>query len=1486
MSPTEQARTDADSVTPDLLAKYAGGDLNSTANKPFVTGFMGSLTAGELGGMLEGKDRLSTAGIERIENAVVAKAYDHPKLLEKLMESTQNEIRAITTSLANVAPAWAKMRETAKAGEIGGQYDITSDLADAAMRVAEARRRGEKPADILSQQDAFDRMSPVTEALIEGFYVPNKKGTLTAASPKAVTDLLSDYIKEANAQTTGTNIFGETSDGTAPVDILKNLLRQRDKKGGDDTLLDAPAEPVAAKGKRVPSVDVDALDAEELADATNYGPVPAQGAYKDSFEAASFTDRASIFGAAAEAAGLDIDRFRLLPAPRQVVLLQRAMRDRFGITVDVDRGMQERFAIDQMLDAFQNAQGMAHVLSLPSRAISLDGKLSLKLQKKGNFLGAYSPGANQIILPKRSNSFAHEWGHALDYHLLKLTEGDGKGLSGAIRKEGSAVDNDELPQDVRGAFVHLLNSMFFDQAAMANRIMQLDKQIAAAKDGTQNKAKLIAQKQRLLDGSSKARGIGSAFHQGAKDFDGPGGEYWTSPTEMFARAFEAYVSYTVEAQGLSTEFIGKGDANYLEGAGDRFEKTFPKGDEREIIFAAFDNLMGAIAQHELTATGPAAERPEGPVSRMTDLDKQPRVKRERNVIRAEINAIKAEVRRARREKEGRSKDPKGAVDKARDLNGAVFASMTGNMRMIQSRSGSRALQELIDLLTKQDGKGDRTVARTFHEDVHIRSKQSINRLANILKAHDAEDLSVEDARHLRDLLIGDRQDGPDNLVKAASAIRQLLDNEFYENQRAGIDLGYTRNGYLQRVLDLPRVWNDQPGFVADASKVYEVVFDNAFHSPDAVTASEELLPRFLKLARSLEKKGHAVDPGPVRGILKQISKLNAAIEKAEAKGEDTGALEAKVAKLSEDLKEAMGELWDQVRPAFANERANAWLAKINLVAGEEHNASAPDSKYTKHRSLPPEADKLMERFYLQDPVESVVNYLTQSARRTAYAKRFGHDGAKRKALFEKMAAEGVSPDDQRTVQRILDTATGRRRSELPKAVQDGLSVINAAGVMALLPRATLSSLAEPFTAGLATGNAMDGFGLVARQIGQALGSPSGRHRYELARAMGIVSDLASDGIMEARYGQTWANEMRSDRFVATMFRRTGLTWLTRSQKTAGVGLGHAFLDSLAQQIVNRKGMGSAAEGAIALMRELGIRDPEAFAVQLLSMGRLPTVEELDSAFGHDYTTAQLRFSDMIVQNPNAMDRPELSQNPVGRVVYGITGFSYGYYRNIIKRNGILLKEIAKRDGPRAALYMGQLMAAAAVAFLMQATVSIIRERLLNPKRWHDLEQKGELEKTMLQLAFTRTFAFGGADPLIQTYSGLKYQRDLSNVFIGPGPGFFIQNTQKVLQPTVSNSRKTNTAEYNAVQGAYSGASPFLAFGMARLPGGPIIDVATGIGMAYVTSAAARDQVATLAVGPKNGSPAPDGKKIKSGPTALDKALNATLGEPKKKAKDE
>lgn len=1125
------------------------------------------------------------------------------------------------------------------------------------------------------------------------------------------------------------------------------------------------------------------------------------------------------------------------------------------------------------------------MLDLPNKAISLGGELKLKFQKGGKFLGAFQPGANLIMLPRRSNSFAHEWGHALDWHLLeRMGKDGGHGITGLIRQRGSGEVGD--PATVREAFVDVLNAMFFDQAAVAREIMALEAKAEQTKSAAV-KAQALAQIERMKDGSSQKQGIRSAFYRNAKTFDnnsGTGKEYWTSPTEMFARAFEAYVSYKAEAAGLTTEFIGKGDAQYLSDAEERFAKTFPKGEERAAIFAAMEKLFGNLADEAVLGKGPGAAKPStGDVRKITDFDKTPAVKRERNVIKRELAAIRRQTAQAKKAIANRADNPKGLRERLADLNANAFFSMAANLRMIQARSGSKALLELIDLLTKQDGKGDRTVARTFSEDVHIQGNISLNRLSNILRANKLDALDAEGDKVLRDLLIGAREDGPDNFVKGAAAIRRLLDNEFYANQRAGIDLGYTRNGYLARVLDMPKVYHDPDKFVAQARKVYEIVFDKEYSDPDTVLGNEEKMADFMKVARRLAKMGHdlpALDG--VRKLLRQINKLGGEMKGAE----NPDDIQAKVDKLSAQLGDDFGDLYSETQAAFAEQSAQDWLAAINLSAGEEKNAGAPDNKYTKHRTLPPETDKIMEQFFLSDPAESVANYLKTSARRTAYAKRFGADGKKRDALFERMATEGVSAEDRRVVAKILDAITGRRRSEMPDSVQSAASFVATYTQMSLLPRAMLSSLAEPFTAGLVTGNLLDGFKMMGNMISSALKSPNGRARYELTRAMGIIVDASASNIMQERYGQSYANETRWDKATAKMYERTGLTGLTNAQKAGAVGVSHAFLDRLSNIIATGKEDAPQVKNAIALLREFGVRDPKAFAAEMVERNALPSVEDLDTDFGYDYSTAQLRLSTMMIQEPGMVDRPLISTDPVLRICFGIFGFSMGYWRNIIKRNANLIRDKANPKSGRggkgqAALYASALFAAAATAYVMQTVISMLREKLLNPKRWDDLEKSGDLWSTMAELGFTRAFSFGLGDTVIQAATGLKYRRDLSNIAVGAGPATVLQNTQKVAEPFSNNSRKTNTAEFNSAAGAYSLASPFLNFGLARLPGGPLLEPAYGAGMGYATSPAARDKFAGLVWGPKNGLIV-DGKKVKSGPSRYDRFLNDAFGPATKK----
>ena len=77
-------------------------------------------------------------------------------------------------------------------------------------------------------------------------------------------------------------------------------------------------------------------------------------------------------------------------------------------------------------------------------------------------------------MPKRSNSFAHEWGHALDYFLMdKYGSKDSRGITGVVRsnlKNGTRPWQDGTPLSVTEAMGSVMNAMFFDKADVALKI--------------------------------------------------------------------------------------------------------------------------------------------------------------------------------------------------------------------------------------------------------------------------------------------------------------------------------------------------------------------------------------------------------------------------------------------------------------------------------------------------------------------------------------------------------------------------------------------------------------------------------------------------------------------------------------------------------------------------------------------------------------------------------------------------------------------------------------------------------------------------------------------------------------------------------------------------------------------------------------------------------------------------------------------------------
>jgi hypothetical protein len=108
--------------------------------------------------------------------------------------------------------------------------------------------------------------------------------------------------------------------------------------------------------------------------------------------------------------------------------------------------------------------------------------------------------------------------------------------------------------------------------------------------------KLLAQAQA---GDTKVKRLPTNFAMNAKELDqGRGTDYWTTPHEMAARAFQGYVEDKVAEKGGKSPFLNYGPENrgILTPWGVKF--PFPRGEERQAINKALDSFVAVLETKE------------------------------------------------------------------------------------------------------------------------------------------------------------------------------------------------------------------------------------------------------------------------------------------------------------------------------------------------------------------------------------------------------------------------------------------------------------------------------------------------------------------------------------------------------------------------------------------------------------------------------------------------------------------------------------------------------------------------------------------------------------------------------------------------------------------------------------------------------------------------------------------------------------------------
>lgn len=1286
------------------------------------------------------------------------------------------------------------------------------------------------------------------------------------------------------------------------IEALSEELGRPLKRGDKIEFASQPKPKNQPKSKSSPALKFSDAATAAVQDDNDSQPEPKttgrtqpRGTLGPTFVDFSFTNRNSVFEAAFRAAGLDPDQARLLSTDEQIEKLRQVITQRYGIRIALPtmkvgrktitgrkvaqerRQIGDRDAIDQLLDAYRQLEMMAHVMGIPHRGLALtdsNGRsivLSLRARLKGA-LGMYSydpeTGERIIFLPGRSNSFAHEWGHALDHwlalHLFKDRKDVVKLLSMDMHDDGvpPAETNSE---NIARAMVRLMQAMFGDRAKLA--AMQIDlTQRAAATDKDGNPTPDAKSAQKLLteieQGKKPPVSVLTKYFENAAQFDQifNAGGYFQSPHEMLARAFETYIGVRVAAvSDLPGGFLSKPSWAYTGSEELRAKMTFPREGDAVQIFAAFDNLASELATKAVWGDDKAKRPEDADVYDQRMWDRwQPR-----NGLLAREKEVWSAALKAKRE---RNHGP-SAMRKTLDAVSYFASTFQGYLRSIAARQETpearRALQNVLDHFMTDPGSG-RAIKEVWEEAVEARAKRNTTRLENIIRNFNLHTLSDDENAELRRLLtVPGAKAKTERLGAAAASLRRYMDDIWRYIDGSGIKIGYTRNGFLPRILDTNAMMENPQGFREAATKVYRQVFRrDVTDEPDLDTQISDM----KKIVRQLMRAKRPTEEGDeiMRDLIgsdqaasdavtawmdarKKLSRLNSKL-KAAVKSKDEDKIAEAQAKVDEfmenDFMPVHEALLEELERVYATERADNWFHRVMAGNAMDFDTKGPSTTFTKKRELPAEADAILADFYQSDVLTLVQDYAQMAPRRAEYVKRAGVNSEKLENMLEAAVRAGASTYDVKEIRRSINMLTGRQTGLMHSQSQwlGGWSYV--AATVTLLERAFYSSLAEPLAAGIRTGNAADSLRAFASTVAGLVRTKKTKQLGELARVIGLITAAEHETIMLNRYGGDIDPTRAQGKVLANFFRYTHLTQLTNLQRRQMLVVADAFI----RRHLRKSAKGNAR--SIGELADLGI--PESAINDLRDwLESVPGIPTADDMLGVDgdyfnraasiYGQAASRLVQQVIQNPKRFTRPGAAIDSRFRALYGITGFIFSFHANILLplfKKGIAPKMMD--EGPAhyaarrvlgstrnisyalpaiASLYMGQMLA------------YVLRTAIFNPEKFDEFEDDDEMYEWLIAQAFTRSGLMGAWDIPYNLLTGLKYGTDLAGLYAGPHTRFHFDRLEDVLMLGIRNSEKTEKAERKAVAAAaelvlHTGGN----LAISALPGGPLLAAAYGVGI--------------------------------------------------------
>jgi len=424
-------------------------------------------------------------------------------------------------------------------------------------------------------------------------------------------------------------------------------------------------------------------------------------------------------------------------------------------------------------------------------------------------------------------------------------------------------------------------------------------------------------------------------------------------------------------------------------------------------------------------------------------------------------------------------------------------------------------------------------------------------------------------------------------------------------------------------------------------------------------------------------------------------------------------------------------------------------------------------------------------------------------------------------------------DELFNIVRIV-SGLSRDDSSIPNVAKSTMSWFNTIGILTMLPRAGFNALGEPLNVGINTGSAKDSLLAMGGMI-KAFSEKKGgtvNLRALWFESLGILGSGMDKIMMLNQFSDVFDSESRQA-FASRGFTINFIAKLDRMSRISAATRGHAFLIASLRTDTAKNKIDLRRYGIDENMKQElkdWLLDEKGNPIPSESLGG-NSEHGASDAVVKSYAVAISRFLQQTIQDPKKIDMPISSNNPVGRLIFSLSRFSYAYQKNII---GLVGKRVlgAMRGEIDTKRVLGAMrgeidtvkltpkertqMAMMSILPVLTtyagiAAINMVREGIADEDRLEELLESGEF----WNLAMSRAGFYGAPDVIVQMWTGLKYRRDLQ---------------------AISNDEDTDSSNKKILEGLYKlTVAPAIITATALTKASKLLDPAYGLANALIVT---------------------------------------------------